>query len=768
MTRPGRPLRAIVLAALAVLWTLPACGTLWAAEEAPAPSSVERLARLGRLWGTVRYLHPWLAYKDIDLDAPLLRAIPRVRTASSREEYAAAVREMLAALGDPATHLQEDEQTAGGGIPTVPGHPLIRWDQDVLIVDVARFDDSGPDVQKAMDEAGEAIAKARAVVVELRVAPPPGMPWIETSYFLAGLGAERLASRPVQAPAQRYLQHSGYRSQMGPTGYTSAFVTETAESFTPPPGITPKRVAFVLGPTSDIPGIALALQASGDGAIFAAGPLREESVVRQRVVDLGEDLRATVRMSEVLPMFGWSGIHADQQFPVPAAGQDDPAFAAALRWVKAGAGGTSAPAPTAAYQSLPDPVWRPDRTYEEMTDPSPEHRLLAVFRTWNIIDFFYPYKHLIGDWDAVLPEFIERMEKTRGAEEYALTMAEMGVRVADSHTVVEGHPDLTRLLGEAGVPVELRWIEGRYVVVELGDASGAPVPGLQRGDVVVAVDGKPVEERIARLRPYLAGSHEATLMYRLGGNLLRGPAGSTVILTVSGTNGTTRDVKLTRALGVQGRYLPRKGEIVRILPNNLGYVDLARLTVPEVGAMFETLKDTRGIVFDMRGYPNGTAWSIAPRLNVRNARGAAYFCRMQVSPQRANDMVDNRFCFVQPLPPTRGTKYAGPTVMLIDERTISQAEHTGLFFEVANGTRFVGTPSAGANGDITYFTLPGGVRVRFTGHDVRHADGRQLQRVGLRPDVEAAPTIEGIRAGRDEVLERAVQDLEEKLSSTSK
>jgi C-terminal processing protease CtpA/Prc len=52
-------------------------------------------------------------------------------------------------------------------------------------------------------------------------------------------------------------------------------------------------------------------------------------------------------------------------------------------------------------------------------------------------------------------------------------------------------------------------------------------------------------------------------------------------------------------------------------------------------------------------------------------------------------------------------------------------------------------------------TLPGDIVVYFTGHDVRHADGRQLQRVGLVPHIEVRPTIKGIREGRDEVLDRA-------------
>lgn len=51
--------------------------------------------------------------------------------------------------------------------------------------------------------------------------------------------------------------------------------------------------------------------------------------------------------------------------------------------------------------------------------------------------------------------------------------------------------------------------------------------------------------------------------------------------------------------------------------------------------------------------------------------------------------------------------------------------------------------------------------VGFTGHDVRHADGRQLQKVGLEPHIEIWPTIKGIRTGRDELLERAVRFVNE-------
>jgi hypothetical protein len=116
--------------------------------------------------------------------------------------------------------------------------------------------------------------------------------------------------------------------------------------------------------------------------------------------------------------------------------------------------------------------------------------------------------------------------------------------------------------------------------------------------------------------------------------------------------------------------------------------------------------------------------------------------------------------FLQRLPHTDKWRYHGKTVMLMDERTISQAEHSGLFLEAAKGTKFIGSPTQGANGDVTNLSAPGGIYVRFSGQGVWHPDGRQLQRLGLQPEIELRPTLVGIRAGKDEVLDRAIAYLQ--------
>jgi hypothetical protein len=65
---------------------------------------------------------------------------------------------------------------------------------------------------------------------------------------------------------------------------------------------------------------------------------------------------------------------------------------------------------------------------------------------------------------------------------------------------------------------------------------------------------------------------------------------------------------------------------------------------------------------------------------------------------------------------------------------------------------------------VTGLALPGQLTVTFSGSDVRHADGRQLQRVGLTPQVDVHPTVRGVRAGADEVLDKAQQWLVQQLN----
>ena len=104
--------------------------------------------------------------------------------------------------------------------------------------------------------------------------------------------------------------------------------------------------------------------------------------------------------------------------------------------------------------------------------------------------------------------------------------------------------------------------------------------------------------------------------------------------------------------------------------------------------------------------------------------------------------------------------YTGQVVVLMDETSQSQAEYTIMSVRQAPGAVVVGSPSVGADGNAVYIKLPGGCRTRFTALGVLTPEGGQTQRVGLQPDVLCTPTVAGIAAGRDELLEKAVELIE--------
>jgi len=68
----------------------------------------------------------------------------------------------------------------------------------------------------------------------------------------------------------------------------------------------------------------------------------------------------------------------------------------------------------------------------------------------------------------------------------------------------------------------------------------------------------------------------------------------------------------------------------------------------------------------------------------------------------------------------------------------------------------IGSTTSGADGNVSTIDLPGNITMYFTGLGTYYPDGTQTQRVGIIPDIEVKPTIEGIRNGIDEVLEFAL------------
>ena len=731
-----------------------------AQEPDLSPATVERLAGLGRLWGAVKFFHPALAGRDVDWDQALVTAAPLVVTAASAADYRRALDQLLAALADPATRtlpppdraiaeaVARDDAAGRAGPAHGPPQPHLELRQDGIAVvaatDPTQFVPSERDPVAAFRAAFEAAAEARAIVVDLRGLDGED-PWWAEQALLGALPV--LLTEPLVTAGSRHRMHAGHRQQRGPVhgGYYSALVHRPGDVVAPRGRGRRRPLAFLVTAVSPgFYGVLSGLQAAGLAVVVREGEPADAAGTDWYDLRLPDGVTARVRLTDLVAPDGTIGFRPDAVVPR----RGEPGWTPE-RAVDAALGGIAEARPPRAASSPPPPAAPYEQDYPELTAPPPAWRLLALFRFWNAIHYLFPYKPLVdGGWDAVLPEFVPAFAREGDALDYVLTVARLVARTHDSHGFVTG--DIARAYwGTHRPPLVVRAVAGETAVTHVDVGAG----GIAVGDVVIAVDGEAASARRDRLGGLLAVSTPQALRRRVDELLLAGPEDSSVVLTLRDRAGVEQEVALRRTVPGDAPEPARSLPVFGVLPEGPGYVDLARLTLPQVDAAFAAVWDTAGLIFDMRGYPHGTAWAIAPRLTEAEVVTARFAVPEVHSPDLAAAATIR---FHQTAEPDPKGRYRGTVVVLINEAAVSQAEHTCLFLEAAAGATFVGSPTDGTNGELTNLVLPGGVLVGFTGMEVRHADGRQLQRVGIQPHVHVEPTLAGIRAGRDEVLEAAV------------
>lgn len=94
---------------------------------------------------------------------------------------------------------------------------------------------------------------------------------------------------------------------------------------------------------------------------------------------------------------------------------------------------------------------------------------------------------------------------------------------------------------------------------------------------------------------------------------------------------------------------------------------------------------------------------------------------------------------------------------MINGKAISYAESFLGYIEGYNLATIIGQPTAGTNGNVNPFSLPGGYKISWTGMKVVKHNNSQHHGIGILPDIYIEKTIKGLRDGRDEYLEKAIE-----------
>ncbi|MEP6779866.1 MAG: S41 family peptidase [Gemmatimonadaceae bacterium] len=766
--------------------------------EPPAVASdstgIARLVHAAALWNVIRLYHP-SASQHLAWDNATVRHITDVRGARSRNEYANAIREWLNTLGDHETRLQSAADVAPVARPYANGKPTFEVviagntpakkntpspaDTTVIItwpIGVAA-NDSG--AWSAMQSQSDKIARAAHVVIDLR-AQGASVGESDNTYATAVNSAQnafasKFASMPAIGPSVRRRAYEGWPDER--VGIATPFGKALWRVSNPlsvvPAGATPianRKVVVIADSSSEIPAALLALISTRQATLIADNGINQRAYVPSTVVSLGEGLTARVRLGELLNADGSVGVQPDSTINSPTSREESTALKTAVLIAR---GALTISAPRRADYSNDALYANADWRFTHY--PIMGARLLSAFKLWGTVREFHAYRDLHDEnIDAALLRIIPRVEAAKTADAYAGAMLDFATVMDDAQATLTS-PSVTQHFGSGWAPFRARWIEGRAIVTQVTN----DVVGLSIGDEITAADGYPMPAYVAERRRYGAASNDWTRMRNIMDALPRGIVGDASYRVRDASN-RDKPVTLQRTTQNATRFssTERYGTPVsRVLSSGIGYIDLARATSTGLDSAFRSLASSTAIIFDARGVGSNNAeyasnlQYILQRLSTQSV-GATdkQSIRVATEPCLPADQsivvgcVQERRQFDGAVYADTTKRYRGRTVMLIDERTQGVLEQFGLALESVGNTTFVGTSSAGASGSVTGLMLPGQMTLTFSGSEIRHADGRQLQRVGITPQVDARPTVKGIRAGSDEVLLRAQQYLQDLIN----
>jgi C-terminal processing protease CtpA/Prc len=344
------------------------------------------------------------------------------------------------------------------------------------------------------------------------------------------------------------------------------------------------------------------------------------------------------------------------------------------------------------------------------------------------------------------------MMEPLGGDAYRLALIRLIARVHDTHANIWSDLRVQPPTGTDAAPVILRFVEGRPVVTGFAHAQSGPATGLAVGDVIHSIDGMRIESIVDSLRAYFPASNEAARLRDLALRLTRG-TGAVTLEGVGASGGFSTAVPRaplsTLSFGTAFTHdLP--GPTFRMLTDSVAYLKLSSVQAASAASYVTQAGGAAVLVIDIRNYPSEF---VVFALGGHLVGASEAFARFTT----ADPANPGAFLWAAPVVHTpREPRFTGKVVILVDEVTQSQAEYTTMAFRVAPGAVVVGSTTAGADGNVSRIPLPGNVEGMISGIGVFYPDGTPTQRVGIIPDLVVRPTVEGIRAGRDEVLEAGV------------
>ena len=262
-----------------------------------------------------------------------------------------------------------------------------------------------------------------------------------------------------------------------------------------------------------------------------------------------------------------------------------------------------------------------------------------------------------------------------------------------------------------GVTVSYEREEG-LLILEVTPGSPAEEAGLLPGEVITRAEGVS-----------LAGEGR----YQ-GSEYIRGEAGTTAVLEVLGTGGTTRTVEVRR------EAVATDPVSYEMLEDSVGYVKLANFYENSAQRLKEAVEDlqaqgARALVFDMRNNGGGYLTQLTEMLDFLLPEGPIFISRSRSG--REEVIQSDAACVDLPM------------AVLVNEDTYSAAEFFAAQLQEDGAAVIVGVPTSGKGYSQQTFPLPHGGALNISTAAYFTGDGTSLIGTGLRLDAQVEQTDEG-------------------------
>lgn len=372
-----------------------------------------------------------------------------------------------------------------------------------------------------------------------------------------------------------------------------------------------------------------------------------------------------------------------------------------------------------------------------------------VINTYNVFQHFYPYFDVVDvNWDDELTKALLRCFTDKTPKDHLITLEKFTAPLKDGHISI--YNSLSQF---AAPPIWWEWIENKLVITHIYK----DIPNIHVGDIVTKIDGISSEKYFEEINSRISAGTKGWLDYRAVFYSLLGDKGSILKLTI---NDKPIDIPLENNPYDSGRALTKDEKRYSRIGDSIWYLNMDMIEMDTINKLLPALEKCKAIICDARGYPKGNDDFIAHLMKTDDTTSSWMQIPEIVFPDHKNLIGYRKLNWMMKAKkPYLGDK---KVVYITDGSAISYAESCLGYIEGYKLATIVGQPSAGTNGNVNPFELPGGYTIRWTGMKVLKHNGTQHHGIGILPNIYVTRTIAGITAGRDEFLERAIEIAKQK------